>query len=120
MHRRPIGYVDARGSFIAHAVRHRYELYGVRDDFLAGAAPAEITADALADSEAGSAGAQRLDDARHLGGGREWQFGLELILAAGDESVEKVEGRDLDPHQRLAGAGNRIGHVLDDDGIRPV
>ncbi len=63
----------------------------------------------LADLEISDAGANRVDDARHLSAGRERKRRLDLILALDLQNVEEVQTRCLIADSHLAGTrlGNR-------------
>jgi hypothetical protein len=58
--------------------------------------------DAIAGIEAGHARTDRLDDARQLAAGREWQRRLELVLVLDDQDVGEVEARGFHRHYNVA------------------
>ena len=93
------------------AGRHGDELIGGDGDLLARGAPADIAEDAVAGRKPGDAGADALDFAGELGGGREREGRLVLVFAGDDQGVEEVQRRRLDAHHRFARPRRRLGDV---------
>ena len=118
MQRRAIGDGNSGGHFIAYAVRDGNDIPCLGDDLLAAAIAADKGDDPLPQLEIGDICPKRFDAAGDFGSRRERKRRGHLILVAQQERVEEVEADRRHFDQDIAGAGARLGHLLEAKRLR--
>ena len=111
--RRAVGDGNAGGHVIAYAVRDGNDVPCLGDDLLAATIAADEGDDPLPQLEVGDLCPDSFDAAGDFRSRRERKRGGHLILVAQQERVEEVEADRRDFDQDIAGAGARLGHLLE-------
>ncbi|MGX1348832.1 hypothetical protein AB7M49_002408 [Bradyrhizobium elkanii] len=102
---------DAGGAVVVEVVGNLHDRIRRQRDLVARTVVAAGSDDAIADLQVSDAGTDAFDHAGNLGGRRERERRLDLVLALDHQDVEEIQRRRLDRDHGFAGTRHRIGHV---------
>jgi len=111
----PVGDVEAGRAVEIEIGREPDELVDRHGGALSRRPEARVAQHPVAGRESGDAGAHAVDHAGKFAARRERQRRLGLIFSGDDQRVVEIEPDRLDAHHRLAGAGDRIRQVGEDE-----
>ena len=102
---------DAGGAVEIQIVGNFDDRVGRQRDLFARAVMAAGRHHAIADLQAGDAGADAFNHAGDFGRRRKRKRRLDLVLALDHQQVEEIQRRGFDRDHGLAGLGHGIGHI---------